>query len=148
MAITMNQATRPGTYSGIGVSRRQTRSRKTTAALWTIQGILAVLFLFAGGMKLAMPTEMLAAVAPLPALFLKFIGLCEVAGAFGLILPGLFHVRTELTPVAASGLVIIMAGATIVTVVIGGGATALMPLVIGVLATIVARGRRPAPVRA
>src|SRR5437763_14196702 len=69
MAITVNQARTLGNYSGrIDVTRRPARrSRKAAVALWTVQGVLAVVFLFAGGMKLAMPMEMLAAVAPLPA---------------------------------------------------------------------------------
>ena len=62
----------------------------TSHALWFVQGLLALLFLFAGGMKLIMPIEALSAqmAVPLPGAFLKFIGLAEVAGAIGLILPG------------------------------------------------------------
>ena len=54
----------------------------------TIQGLLALLFLFAGGMKLLLPIEVLLAqiVAPLSGLFIRFIGVIEVAGVLGLIL--------------------------------------------------------------
>lgn len=51
----------------------------------------------------------------MPAYFLKFIGACEVAGALGLILPGLFKIHSELTALAAVGLVTIMTGATFLT---------------------------------
>ena len=44
--------------------------------LWIVQVILAALFLFAGGTKLAVPIEMLTAQMPLPGVFLRFIGLC------------------------------------------------------------------------
>jgi uncharacterized membrane protein YphA (DoxX/SURF4 family) len=122
----------------------QARRRIMTSALWIIQGLLALLFLFAGSMKLIVPIEMLTAQMPLPlpGLFLRFIGTAEVAGALGLILPGLLRIRPLLTPLAACGLVIIMIGATVVTLVGGGGVSALAPLVVGLLCTAVAYGRR------
>src|SRR5436305_308592 len=113
-----------------------------TSALWIIQGLLALLFLFAGSMKLIVPIEMLTAQMPLPGLFLQFIGTAEVAGAIGLILPGLLRIRPILTPLAACGLLIIMIGATVVTLAGGGGVSALLPLVVGLLCTAVAYGRR------
>jgi uncharacterized membrane protein YphA (DoxX/SURF4 family) len=118
--------------------RRWTRIR----ALWIVQGLLALLFLFAGSMKLMIPIELLTAQMPLPGLFLRFIGTAEVAGALGLILPGLLRIRPMLTPLAACGLVIIMIGATVVTLAVGGGVSALVPLVVGLLCTAVAYGRR------
>jgi DoxX-like protein len=117
------------------------RSNKAGAVLWTIQGLLAALFLFAGGMKLAMPTAVLEAQAHMSGAFLKFIGLCEVLGALGLILPGILRIRPGLTPLAASGLAIIMIGATVISLP-GGAAAVLVPFVTGVLATAVALGRR------
>ena len=117
-------------------------TNKSNAALWAIQGLLAALFLFAGGFKLALPLAALAKVSPLPAAFLKFIGVCEVTGAIGLILPGLLRIRTGLTSLAASGLVIIMIGATVVTVATQGAAPAALPFCVGILAATVALGRR------
>ena len=112
-----------------------------TYALWIVQGLLAALFLFAGGMKLVLPLEKLTGPVPLPGLFLRFIGVAEVLGAIGLILPGLLRIRPGLTPLAAAGLVIIMIGATVLTVASGDVATALIPLVVGLLAAFVAYGR-------
>jgi len=116
-------------------------TRQRGAVLWVIQGLLAALFLFAGGSKLALPLAALAKVSPLPALFLKFIGACEVTGALGLILPGLLRIRTGLTPLAAAGLVIIMTGATVVTLATQGVAPAVLPFVVGILGAAVALGR-------
>jgi DoxX-like protein len=116
-------------------------SRKASASLWTIQALLALVFLFAGGMKLVVPIEMLKGPVALPGTFLRFIGVCETLGALGLILPGVFRIRTSLTPLAASGLVIIMIGATTVTLIGGLVAPALVPAVVGTLAVIVAYGR-------
>jgi hypothetical protein len=117
-------------------SKNQTR---TGAALWTVQIVLAVIFLLAGGAKLAMPVDELAKQGPFSAGFLRFIGLAEVAGALGLILPGLLRVRESLTPLAASGLVIIMIGASVSTVAIGQPAAAIVPVIVGALAVFVAR---------
>ena len=110
-------------------------------ALWIVQALLALLFLFAGGMKLIMPIEEMTKQIPLPGLFLRFIAVCEVLGALGLILPGLTRIGPGLTPLAAAGLVIIMIGATVVTLATADVALALIPLVVGLLAAFVAYGR-------
>jgi len=109
--------------------------------LWVVQGLLAALFLFAGGMKLVLPLEAMAGPIALPGVFMRFIGVAEVAGALGLVLPSLLRIQPRLTPVAAMGLVIIMIGATILTGTAGPVAMAVFPLVVGVLAGIVAYGR-------
>lgn len=71
---------------------------------------------------------------------IHFIGVCEVLGGLGLVLPGLLKVKPGLTPLAASGLVIIMIGATVISVP-QGVAMALLPLLTGILAAFVAYGR-------
>src|SRR5438067_9924423 len=100
-------------------------------ALWTVQVLLAALFLFAGGMKLMSPIEELTASIPLPGLFVQFIGVCEVLGAFGLILPGPLRIRPGLTPLAAARLTIIMLGAVVTMVLTMDAVLALIPLVMG-----------------
>jgi hypothetical protein len=112
--------------------------------LWVVQGVLAALFLFAGGMKLITPVEVLSVMSPFPGEFIRFIGACEVLGALGLVLPWALGIRRELTPLAAAGLVIIMIGATVSTLAIGGGVLALVDVVIGVLAGTAVYGRREA----
>jgi DoxX-like family len=117
---------------------------KLNKVLWTVQGLLAALFLFAGGMKLVLPIEAMAGPVALPGGFLRFIGVAEVLGAVGLILPGLLRIQQRLTPIAAAGLVIIMLGATVVSALPGPLAPALLPLVVGLLAAFVAYGRSTA----
>jgi uncharacterized membrane protein YphA (DoxX/SURF4 family) len=115
-----------------------------TYALWTIQGLLALVFLFAGAMKLAMPAEELAAAMAallLPVPFVRFVAVCEVLGALGLVLPGLVRIRTDLTPLAAAGLVVIMVGAVATTAATMDASMAVLPLVVGVLSATVAYGR-------
>ena len=110
-------------------------------ALWIVQALLAALFLFAGGMKLVLPIEEMTKQMPMPGLFLRFIGVAEVLGAIGLILPGLTRIRPGLTPLAGAGLAIIMIGATVTTLASGEIAMALMPLIAGLLCAFVAYGR-------
>src|SRR5262245_40848437 len=110
--------------------------------LWILQALIAALFLFAGGMKLVMPMEEMMQQMPiaLPGWFVLFTGIIEVLGAVGLILPRLLGIRPGLTPLAAAGLVIVMIGATVYTFAAGQIASALMPLVVGLLWAFVAYG--------
>lgn len=111
-------------------------------ALWIVQGLLAALFLFAGGMKLVMPLEALKGPVPLPGLFMRFIGVVEVLGGIGLVLPWALQIQPWLTSLAAAALVIIMIGATVITLMGGeGAAMALIPLVVGILCVWVAYAR-------
>ena len=115
--------------------------RKASIILWIIQGLLAAMYLFAGVTKLVLPIEAMTKDMPLPGLFLRFIGVAEVLGAIGLILPGILRIQTGLTPLAAAGLSIITLGATVVTMAGGQGALALFPFVVAVLSAFVAYGR-------
>src|SRR4051812_43096824 len=109
--------------------------------LWIVQALLAVIFLLSGGMKLVLPLSELTGPIALPGWFVRFIGVAEVVGALGLILPGALRIRTGLTPLAAAGLVIIMIGAVCITAAGGDVALGLIPLVVGLLAGMVAYGR-------
>ena len=124
-------------------------TKRISALLWTVQVLLALVFLFAGGMKLVMPIEMLKGPVALPGAFLRFIGVCETLGAIGLILPSALRIKPGLTPLAASGLIVIMIGATVVTLIGGMVGPAIIPVVVGSLAAFVANGRwRVAPIHA
>jgi uncharacterized membrane protein YphA (DoxX/SURF4 family) len=115
--------------------------RKAGLLLWIVQGLLALMFLFAGGMKLVLPLQALTEQSTLPGLLLRFIGVCEVLGALGLILPGLLHIQEVLTPLAAAGLVIIMIGATVITASGANAAAAMIPMTVGVLLAFLAYSR-------
>ncbi len=119
------------------------RERMRSVTLWIMQGALALLFLLVGGSKVLLPANVLLAqmALPLPNWFFRVIGIIEVVGALGLILPGLTRIKPWLTPLAAAGLALEMAGATIVTVIAQGVAPALFPLIVGLLAALVAYGR-------
>ena len=115
-----------------------------TYVLWIVQALLSLVFLFAGGMKIVTPLDVLYAQMPLPVpgVFIRFIGLCEVLGAVGLILPGVTRIRPELTSLAARGLVLIMVGAAMFTPP-EDLSMAAIPVAIGLLAAFVAYGRAP-----
>src|SRR3954453_7751019 len=128
----------------IGTVSSKGKVNKTSVALWVTQSALALTFLFAGSMKLVMSGADMTAEMDLglPVWFLRFIGVCEVAGALGLVLPSISRIRVGLTPLAASGLVVIMTGATVLTVTaLGDVAGASFPLMVGVACAFVAYGR-------
>jgi hypothetical protein len=119
-------------------------------ALWIVQVLLALLFLFAGGIKLVTPIEEMLQQMPLalPGWFLRFTGVVEVLGAVGLVLPWLLGVWPVLTPLAALGLMIVMIGAVVFTMSAVDAAMALIPLIVGLSCAFVAYGRwrlTPAP---
>src|SRR5438477_11840605 len=112
-------------------------------ALWIIQVLLSLVFLFAGATKFLMPVEEMNRQAPvvLPGLLLHFIGACEILGGLGLILPALVRVKPGLTPLAALGLAIITLGATLITLKGGAIVSAVFPFVVCLLSIFVAYGR-------
>jgi uncharacterized membrane protein YphA (DoxX/SURF4 family) len=115
-------------------------------ALWIIQVLLALEFLFGGATKVFMSTEALMKMSSpnavhVPIMFLRFIGVCELLGALGLLLPGIFRIKQGLTPLAAAGLTIITIGATVITIMGDGVALAMIPLVTALLCAFVAYGR-------
>lgn len=87
--------------------------------VWVATGLLAALFLAAGSMKATKPKAQLVAdprmgwAKDYPAGLIKLIGVAEILGALGLVLPGAFGVATALVPAAAIGLAVIMAGAVV-----------------------------------
>ena len=111
-------------------------------ALWIVQALLALFFaLGSGAPKLLLPPEMLPMPIPLPSLLMLFIGVAEVLGGLGLILPGLLRIRPGLTPLAAAGLVLVTIGATVYQLAAGEVGNALFAVVMGLLCAFVAYGR-------
>ncbi len=77
-----------------------------------MQILLALAFGFFGFTKISQPLDALGAMMPwvatVPALLVRFIGVAEIAGALGLILPGLTKIQPKLTAWAATGLALVM----------------------------------------
>jgi len=110
--------------------------------LWILQILLALLFLFAGTSKFIMSAEEMTQQMPvaLPIWFIHFIGICEILGGIGLIVPWLTGIKPWLTPLAASLLVVIMIGAVVISLMMGIS-YAILPFVAGCLLLVVAWGR-------
>ena len=124
--------------------------KQLNVTLWVVQVLLALFFGLASGLpKLVMPFDALPMPIPLPAAFIYFIGVAEILGALGLVLPGVTHIRPGLTPLAALGLVLVTIGAAVYQVAAGQPGNAVFALVIGLIAAFVAYGRwRLAPLSA
>jgi uncharacterized membrane protein YphA (DoxX/SURF4 family) len=114
-------------------------------ALWIVQGLAALVFLMAGSMKLSQPVDKLAArmawVKSFSATQVRLIGTAEVAGALGLILPGLTGILPILTPIAAVCLVLLMCGAIYTHIRLHEMDKVVSPALPLVLALLVAIGR-------
>ena len=116
-------------------------------ALWIIAGVLAAVFLLAGGNKLFIPRDKLAKapgggwVNHFSPGFIKVLGAVEIVGAIGLIVPAAVGIAPILVPLAAIGLATIMTGAAIVTSRRHEPAHALLNLTYLALIAFVAIGR-------
>ena len=114
-------------------------------ALWVARGVLALAFLAAGAMKLALPLADLHASLPwtadVPGTLVRLIGLAEVLGALGLVLPAATRVRPRLTPLAAAALALDMAVATLFHLARGEASAVPATLVLGAVLAFVAWGR-------
>lgn len=118
--------------------------------LWIVQGLLALAFLGAGFMKLTTPIEAMAQqmawVTTAPGL-VRFIGLAELLGGIGLILPAATRILPHLTAWAATGLGTIMLLASVFHLSRGEAMSVPANIVIGLLAAFVAWGRfKSAPI--
>ena len=112
-------------------------------ALWIVQWFLALFLGLASAVpKLFLPPEVLPPMPiPLPQALITFIGVMELLGALGLVLPGLTGIRPFLTPLAAAGLVLITVGATVYQLAAGETGNAVFAVGIGLLCAFVAYGR-------
>jgi uncharacterized membrane protein len=137
-------------------SSHQQTSGKGSSALWrkpimtrvlrVVQGFLAVFFLYGGAIKLVPPDALpgaaltAALLSPLPKPFVSFIGITEILGGLGLILPTYLRILPILTPLAAIGLIIEMIGAMIFVILFYGVAPAAFSVVTGLLLVFVCYG--------
>lgn len=118
---------------------------KMNIVLWILQVLLAIAFLMAGVLKLTQPLDqlgqMMAWVNDSPALLVRFIGLSELLGALGLILPAATRIKPILTPIAAACLALVMILAALTHIVRGEFVEMVPSVVLLILAAFVAYGR-------
>jgi putative oxidoreductase len=122
------------------------------ASLWVAQILLAGMFLMVGIMKTFTPIEELSKLVPLAAempAFVRFIGVSELAGAIGLILPAALRIQPQLTTLAAGALAVVMVLAMIFHISKGEYSAIGTNIVLGILASFIVFGRvNKAPITA
>ncbi|MBT2515654.1 DoxX family protein [Arthrobacter sp. ISL-30] len=114
--------------------------------LWVITALLTLLFLAAGAMKIAQPKAKLAAsgqgwVENFSDGAIKGIGVVEILGAVGMILPALLNIATILVPTAAAGFFLLMTGAVITHVRRRETPNVIISMILGILAAGIAIAR-------
>jgi hypothetical protein len=124
-------------------------SKKIGALLWVLQVFQALFIALASGApKLLLPAEALPMPIPLSQPFMWFIGVCEVLGGLGLVLPGLLRYKTGVTTLAAVCLVLLTLCATVYQLMAGQPESAVFALVMAAIFAFIAYGRRSlAPLR-
>ena len=111
-------------------------------SLWVVQWLLALFFALASGLpKLLLPPEMLPMPIPIPRAVMLFVGVAELAGALGLVLPGLLRIWPILTPLAGAGLALICIGGTVYQLMAGEPGNAVFAIVLGLICAFVGYGR-------
>jgi hypothetical protein len=113
-------------------------------AVWIVSALLALAYLGSGFMKLVTPLDELAQKMAFVTYFgslTRAIGAAEVLGALGLLLPAATRIKPMLTPIAASGLAVLMLGAVVTHVVLGEANHVAVPLVLAALSAFVAWAR-------
>ncbi len=120
-------------------------SKRTHVTLWTVQILLALTFTMTGTMKLVEPIAALAASlgwpGHVPAAFVRLIGLAELFGAAGLILPAMTRIVPALTPLAAGALTVVMFLASLLHISRAEFTVLPVPVIVGALCAFVAWGR-------
>jgi uncharacterized membrane protein YphA (DoxX/SURF4 family) len=123
----------------------QKKSKGMHVVLWIAQVLLAGMFLMAGSMKTFTPIPELVKMgmtwAETMPFMPRFIGISEILGGLGLILPSLLRIQPKLTIAAAYSLLIVMIMAVVVHIVENDAAHSLMPLLLGGIALFIAWGR-------
>ena len=133
-------------------TKNDKRSKVWNISLWVAQILLAGMFLMVGVMKTFTPIEELAKLVPLAAempVLVRFIGVSELAGAIGLILPAAVRIRPQLTTLAAGALTFVMVLAMIYHISKGEYEAIGTNIVLGILAAFIVFGRlNKAPISA
>jgi putative oxidoreductase len=134
----------------IDVPRTGQQSKGLHIALWVAQGLLGLLFAMAGAWKTFTPIAELAQKAPWVADaggLVRFIGLSELLGGLGLILPAATRIQPRLTVAAAAGLTVVMVLAAGFHAMKGELQSLPVNIVLGGLAAFIAWGRwKKAPI--
>ena len=127
------------------MKQQSNRPKALHIILWVAQIILGGMFIMAGMMKSTQPITDLSKSVPwtanVPVALVRFIGVCELLGGIGLILPGLLRIKPILTPIAAIGILLIMVFAIVYHVSNGEANVIGINIAFGLVAAFIAWGR-------
>ena len=127
------------------MASQQRSSKAIHILLWVAQAVLAAMFLMAGAMKSTQPIEKLSQMMPwagqIPEALVRFIGVSELLGAIGLLLPALLRIKPNLTPLAAVGLATIQLFAAAFHISRGETSVIGMNIALFLVAAFIAWGR-------
>jgi putative oxidoreductase len=134
------------------ITNQKNPSKVRNITLWIAQVLLAGMFIMSGFMKLAQPIDQLSQMLPwanqLPETLVRFIGLSEVLGGLGLVLPAMLRIKPQLTAWAALGLVAVMLFAAIFHASRGEFSAIGMNIILALIAGFIAWGRlKKAPIQ-
>ncbi len=137
------------TYS---ITTQQHPSKVLHITLWIAQVLLAGMFIMSGFMKISQPIDQLSQMLPwasqVPVGLVRFIGISELLGGLGLILPALLRIKPQLTALAAVGLATVMLFALLFHISKGEFSAIGMNLGIALIALFIAWGRtKKAPIQ-
>lgn len=120
-------------------------SKALNISLWVGQVILATMFIMAGVMKSTQPIEELGKALPwvneVSAGLVRFIGISELLGGIGILLPSLLRIKPVLAPLAAAGLAVVMVLAFVYHIVKGEYSVLGINVLLAAIALFVAWGR-------
>lgn len=125
-------------------SEEMQRTKTWNIFLWVVQGILAAMFLTVGLMKIATPIEELSKIVPLAKdapVLIRLIGISELLGGVGLILPAMLRIKPHLTILAAFSLAVVMLLALVFHLFRGEVSAIGTNVVLGLLAMFIVWGR-------
>ncbi len=133
------------------VTAPQNRSKALHITLWIAQVLLAGMFIMSGFMKISQPIDQLSQMLPwasqVPSGLVRFIGISEVLGGIGLILPSLLRIKPVLTVWAAVGLATVMLFAAIFHATRGEFSAIGTNVILSLVALFIAWGRsKKAPI--
>lgn len=120
-------------------------SKALNISLWVVQSLLSIMFIMAGTMNTVQPIEKLAPMMPwvthVSPLLVRFVGISQLLGGIGLLLPSILRIKPQLTAWAAIGIVALLTCAVIFHISIGEINMIGVPIAFGLISAFIAWGR-------
>ncbi|PSL23044.1 DoxX family protein [Chitinophaga ginsengisoli] len=127
------------------MTNQQQSSKALNISLWIAQVFVAAIFIWAATSKLFQPIEKIAAMWPwtgeVPSLMVRLLGVVDLLGGLGLILPSLLRIKPRLTAYTAIAIIALMVCASIFHIARGEAAVIGFNIFMAAIAAFIAWGR-------